>query len=141
VAFVDICVDSYVACKPSYTADVTAADKQDFWLGKVLQIDPEDDTLEISWWDTKHIVMRNLTLECSYVPHHRDDFDSTGWIEGANVMHVFPVLLLSGKIPARDMRSIRSWSPPTPTLQQIAISPTTAQNRADIPTKADVASR
>jgi hypothetical protein len=107
VNFVDICVDNYVACKPMYRADVTKADQQDFWLGKVLKKDAEDKTLQVCWWNTKYIVMRNLTRTCSYVPWLGEE--EIGWIEAAKVIHMIPVLLKSGKISSPDMRIIQKW--------------------------------
>jgi hypothetical protein len=97
----DLLVGNFVTCKTFYEEKVPQTKRNDFWLGKIVEIDLETKELRINWWNTS--TTRNRASRAKYrawTGKHKSE-----WIKIDRVLHTFDSLSQkSNMIRAHDVR-------------------------------------
>jgi hypothetical protein len=91
-------VGSFLAVRPSYLAEVEESEKQECWVGQVLDVDETDRTVQVQWLDTGCV--KNLSSDRASWSALIGEDDSIGWIPHDSILYAFHKLTAAGKMPA-----------------------------------------
>jgi hypothetical protein len=111
-----LCIGSFVATECSYKDDVPENERQDFWLGKIVELDSSDNTVRVEWYNTS--TKRNLAAAESgpgatnnaarYRLYGGETTDKVGWIHLKDVLETFSNLTDKGYIHMATLRKIKN---------------------------------
>jgi hypothetical protein len=107
-------IGSFVATECNYEDDVPETERQDFWVGKIVQLDNSDDTIRVEWYNTT--TRRNLAAAAQgavnnaaqYRPYSGETTDKLGWVNLKDVLETFPTLTDKNYISKPILRKIQN---------------------------------
>jgi hypothetical protein len=98
----ELVIGNFVAITTNYLDSVPEAERQDFWVGKIISLDYETEDLHISYYHTA--ALQCLTKDCMY--RAWTGRYSKDWVSISRVLHTFDDFTARKRINAENKRLI-----------------------------------
>ena len=98
-------VNNYVALTVNYVPETRPQDRQDFWVGRILQLNKQQRMVRIQYFNTG--CTKNLTGQQAKYHPWLCNVDGITWIDVDCVLHTFEEFTPTGMISAPDKRIIK----------------------------------